>query len=151
VLFLKHDLLTWSILWLCLYQRLSRTKCDSHRSISDNVMCGTATFIRTMKLKENKKIKNRKTLYVFLCRSVWLFLYGPFCHGALKLDISTLFTTFFIWTSSIYIIEARYIQVVFCLIFKQVLSVQITFPQFNVYFNKGHGSNKIHIIYRWRF
>ena len=23
-------------------------------------------------------------LYVFLCRSLCLFLYGPFCHGALK-------------------------------------------------------------------
>ena len=30
---------------------------------------------------------------VVLCVS---FLYGPFCHGALKLDISTLFTTFFL-------------------------------------------------------
>ena len=30
---------------------------------------------------------------VVLC--VWV-LYGPFCHGALKLDISTLFTTFFL-------------------------------------------------------
>ena len=28
-------------------------------------------------------------LYVLLCRSVCYFLYGPFCHGALKLDIST--------------------------------------------------------------
>ena len=36
-------------------------------------------------------------LYVFLCCSVCWFLYGPFCHGALKLDISTLFTTFFLW------------------------------------------------------
>jgi len=34
--------------------------------------------------------------YVFLCRSVCWFLYGLFCHGALKLDISTLFTTFFL-------------------------------------------------------
>jgi len=34
-----------------------------------------------------------------LCRSVCLFLYRPFCHGALKLYISTLFTTFFLWTS----------------------------------------------------
>jgi len=24
---------------------------------------------------------------------------GPFCHGALKHDISTLFATFFVWTS----------------------------------------------------
>jgi len=33
--------------------------------------------------------------YVFLCGYVCWFLYGAFCHGALKLDISTLFTTFF--------------------------------------------------------
>jgi len=38
-------------------------------------------------------------LYVFLFRSVCKFLYGPFCHGALKPEISTLFTTFFIWIS----------------------------------------------------
>jgi len=25
--------------------------------------------------------------YVFMCRSVCSFVYGPFCHGALKLDI----------------------------------------------------------------
>ena len=37
--------------------------------------------------------------YVFLCCSVCWFLYGPFCQGALKLDISTLFATFFHWTS----------------------------------------------------
>ena len=30
--------------------------------------------------------------YLFLCRSVC----RPFCHGALKLDISTLFTTYFL-------------------------------------------------------
>jgi len=37
--------------------------------------------------------------YVFLCCSVCWFLYGPFCHGALKLNISTVFITFFLWTS----------------------------------------------------
>jgi len=37
--------------------------------------------------------------YIFLCCSVCWFLYGPFCQGALKLKISTLFTTFFPWTS----------------------------------------------------
>ena len=36
---------------------------------------------------------------VLLCCSACLFLYGPFCHGALKLDMSTLFTTFFLWKS----------------------------------------------------
>ena len=29
--------------------------------------------------------------FVMFC----VFLYGPFCHGAHKLDLSTLFTTFF--------------------------------------------------------
>jgi len=39
-------------------------------------------------------------VYVFLCcYHVCWFLNGLFCHGALKLDISTLFTTFFLWTS----------------------------------------------------
>jgi len=37
--------------------------------------------------------------YEFLCCYVCWFLYGPFGHGALKLDISKLFTTFFPWTS----------------------------------------------------
>ena len=37
--------------------------------------------------------------YVFLCRAVCWFVYGPFCYGALKLDIFTLFSTFFLWTS----------------------------------------------------
>ena len=30
--------------------------------------------------------------FVMFC----VFLYGPFCHGAHKLDLSTLFTTFFL-------------------------------------------------------
>ena len=33
--------------------------------------------------------------FVMFC----VFLYGPFCHGAHKPDLSTLFTTFFLWTS----------------------------------------------------
>jgi len=33
--------------------------------------------------------------FVMLC----VFLYGPFCHGAHKIDVSTLFTTFFLWKS----------------------------------------------------
>jgi len=37
--------------------------------------------------------------YVFLCCSVCWIWYQSFCHVALKLDISTLFTTFFLWTS----------------------------------------------------
>jgi len=33
--------------------------------------------------------------FVMFC----VFSYGLFCHGAHKLDLSTLFTTFFLWTS----------------------------------------------------
>ena len=33
------------------------------------------------------------SVYVSFCV---LVLYGPFCHGALKLDLSSLFTAFFI-------------------------------------------------------
>ena len=58
---------------------------------------------------ENKNQKNRKTqkIVISLCLlrlcllRVWwfsVFLYRPFCHGAYKLDLSTLFTTFFLWT-----------------------------------------------------
>jgi len=52
------------------------------------------------KLRRKKSLLNVccvMVFYVFLCRSVCWFLYGPFCHGALKLDISTLFTTFFLY------------------------------------------------------
>jgi len=31
------------------------------------------------------------------CAILCYLLYGPFCHSALKLDISTLFTPFFVW------------------------------------------------------
>jgi len=59
---------------------------------------------------ENKNQKNRKTHKSYFFMSVaslftpcfvmfCVFLYGPFCHGAHKLDLSTLFTTFFLWTS----------------------------------------------------
>ena len=39
--------------------------------------------------------------FVMLC----VFLYGPVCHGANKLDLSTLFTTFFLWTSPPFILR----------------------------------------------
>ena len=40
---------------------------------------------------------------VFLCYSVCLFLYGPFCHGALKIDI--VYNILSLHITSIYIIE----------------------------------------------
>ena len=36
------------------------------------------------------------------------FLYGTFCHGALKHDISTLLTTSFLWTSLQFILDLNY-------------------------------------------
>ena len=60
--------------------------------------------LRNIKIKiKNKKIKNNTKIvycecllrHVVLC-VLWLpmclYLYGPFCHGALKLDLSTLIT-----------------------------------------------------------
>jgi len=46
--------------------------------------------------------------YVFLCCSVCWFLYKTFCHGALKLDISTKFTTTFLWTSLQFILDLNF-------------------------------------------
>jgi len=56
-----------------------------------------------------RKSKNTKTSFSeFLLRlgvlrvlycSVCFSVYGPFCHGVLKLDMSTSFTSFFLWTS----------------------------------------------------
>jgi len=54
------------------------------------------------------KIHHEKTVYSecllrlvlrFSCCSRCSFLYGPFGHGAFKLDLSTLFVTIFIWIS----------------------------------------------------
>jgi len=62
--------------------------------------------------KTNRKRKSKNTqkcsflnvccalmFWVSLCCSVCLFLYEAFCHGAHKLDMSTLFTTFYLWIS----------------------------------------------------
>jgi len=57
-----------------------------------------------------------------LCCSMCLILYWPFCHGALKLEMSTLFTTFLLWTS---------LQCIFC--FRYWFSKQCVFysPLYN--------------------
>jgi len=49
----------------------------------------------------------RHVVLCVLCCSMSLFLYGPFCLVDLKLDQSTLFTTFLLIISSIYIICKR--------------------------------------------
>jgi len=59
---------------------------------NDSVMADKGFTIRIYKLKRcsNKECCKQ-------CRYVmYKFLYGPFCHGALKHAISTLFTTFFV-------------------------------------------------------
>ena len=43
-----------------------------------------------------------------LCRSVCWFFYGPFCHGALNLDIATLFTTLCQFVISTYVHKHAY-------------------------------------------
>jgi len=62
------------------------------------------------------------------CCSKNLFLYGPFCHSALKLDISTLFATFFLWTSFIILIYIPITPISFhiCILINTILSSQIT-------------------------
>jgi len=82
-----------------------------------NVKAVTQHFVRNYQYKKERKEKKEKSekhknsfsefllrldhvdVPCVLCCSVCLFLYGPFCHGALKLNISILLTTFFIWTS----------------------------------------------------
>jgi len=59
--------------------------------------------------KNNRKIRKTQKNNYFLMSVASLytpcfvmfcvFLYGTFCHGAHKLDLSTLLTTFFLWTS----------------------------------------------------
>ena len=48
--------------------------------------------------------------YVFLCRSVCWFVNGPFWNGALKLNLSTLFTTIFLRTSLQFIVHLNLIM-----------------------------------------
>jgi len=52
-----------------------------------------------------------------LCSVCW-FLCGPFCHGALKPDISSLFTTFFSLNISSIYITGVYINVA-CLVYRK--------------------------------
>ena len=64
--------------------------------------------------------------FVMFC----VFLYGPFCHGAHKLDLSTLFTTFFLWTSPPFILWL----LPRCLWLKSrslLLKIEIQFPHNN--------------------
>ena len=58
---------------------------------------------------------------VRLCCSVRWLLYGQFRHGVFKLDISILFTTFFLWTSLKFIWTFSchwWTSIVWCIAFK---------------------------------
>ena len=75
----------------------------STQTYSGKLFCHKSNHYWNLKYIKNVKIPNsRKHLFwmsVASCCSMWMFLYGPFCHGALKLDMPTLFTTFFLLTS----------------------------------------------------
>jgi len=55
----------------------------------------------------NNCVKTLQWMPIHCSRTCFNFslLYGPFCHSALTLDISTLFTTFFLWTSLQFILS----------------------------------------------
>jgi len=57
----------------------------------------TDVLSSTHKYSFSKCLLRHDVVRVFVSLCVLVFV-RAFCHGALKLDISTLFTTFFIWT-----------------------------------------------------
>ena len=75
-----------SNIFVVLYKHLCTLKTEEHKIAFYLNVCCVLVF------------------YVFLCRSVCWFLYGPFCHGTLKLDISSLcvYNILFLNISSIY-------------------------------------------------
>jgi len=70
--------------------------------------------------------------FVMFC----VFLYGPFCHGAHKLDLSTLFTTFFLWTSPPFILS--FTRLLIILFISIVLS-----------YKKTGTSDRVHVAIGW--
>ena len=68
--------------------------------------------------------------FVMFC----VFLYGPFCHGAHKLDLSTLFTTSFLCLSPPFIfylniLQIKLIQFLFCVVISSPELGEISWPQ----------------------
>ena len=57
-------------------------------------------------------------VFTFLCYYVCLFSYWPFCHGALKLDMSTLFTTLFLWPFLQFVLQPHFKFVSVCFPYK---------------------------------
>ena len=60
-----------------------------------NKTCNRKRKRKTQKYMFSKCLLRHDVVRVFVS-SLVLVLYGPFCHGALKHDISTLFKTFFV-------------------------------------------------------
>ena len=76
------------------------------------------------------------SLVLVFVRAFLSFLYGPFCHGALKHDISTLFATFFVWTSLQFILLINTWHIIF-IFFKWLLLVW-TFRIYMVFIVLNH-------------
>ena len=91
----------------------ARTMDDVRRTLKDHKSSLSTSCSGELKSEKHKKLGFFCKYMLLhgvvrvLCRSVCYFLYGPFCYGVLKLDISTLFTTFFIWTSLQFILGAH--------------------------------------------
>jgi len=68
-----------------------------------NVATGWTQRLTFEKHKNSFFLMSVASLYTPCFVMFCVFLFGPFCHGAHKLDLSTLFTTFFLWTSLLFI------------------------------------------------
>jgi len=92
------------------------------------------SFKQSYQIKKCKRIiwKTQKCFFLnvccvlvfclFLYCSVCWFLYGPFCHGTLRIDISTLFTTFFLWKFLQFIIYYYSIRTI-CICFEHLITI----------------------------
>ena len=72
-------------------------KCKQHTCTLHDPW-GPEQYLNYIKKWTNTENKHKNSLFwmsVTSCCSLCLFLYGQFCHGALKPNLSTLFETFF--------------------------------------------------------
>jgi len=87
------------VLWLQSVSERKRKAAEERRQLEEEMEDTKANLeVGTLHRPNNTKhecLLHLDFLGVFVF-VVCLFLYGPFRHGALKLDISTLFTTFFL-------------------------------------------------------
>jgi len=81
---------------------------DRTKAVTQNCLESSFKKLSIEKKRKKERSEKHKKIVFFtkcllrhgvlrvLCRYVCKFLDGPFCHCALKVDISTLFTRFFI-------------------------------------------------------